>query len=89
MVGHFKVPFGREQLISSTDIDFAFRTLASEHDPAGAGNRRDGARPLPAARLTYEVGVFDGDGDNGRLQEAQFQRDDTTRQASATPSRLA
>lgn len=77
-VGRFKVPFGREQLISSTEIDFAFRSLASTTIPPARewgvmfhGRRRQ-------STLTYEIGIFDGDGDNGRLEEAQFQRDDPT-----------
>jgi len=73
-VGRFKVPFGREELISSTDIDFAFRALVSSTIPPA---RETGVMlhgRFLRRGITYELGVFDGDGDNGRLQEAQFPR---------------
>jgi phosphate-selective porin OprO/OprP len=77
MAGRFKVPFGREELISSTDIDFAFRTLVSSIIPPA----RDVGVMVHGRFLqrgfTYEVGVFEKDGDNGRLEEAQFARPDT------------
>jgi phosphate-selective porin OprO and OprP len=73
-VGRFKVPFGREQLIGITDVDFAFRTLASSTIPPA----RDKGVKLHGRFLrrgfTYEVGVFNTDGDNGRLEESQFVR---------------
>lgn len=70
--GRFKVPFGYEELTSISDIDFAFRTLASTTIPPA----RDKGVMLHGRFLqrgfTYQVGVFDDDGDNGRLQEEQF-----------------
>jgi len=70
--GRFKVPFGHEELIGIADVDFAFRTLASTTIPPA----RDRGVMLHGRFLqrgfTYQVGVFDGDGDNGRLQEEQF-----------------
>ena len=71
-VGRFKVPFGREELISITDLDFAFRTLGVDALSRRRATRRHGARPFLRRGFTYEVGVFDDDGDNGRLQEPQF-----------------
>ena len=70
--GRFKVPFGHEELIGITDVDFAFRSLTSTTIPPA----RDTGVMLHGRFLqrgfTYQVGVFDDDGDNGRLQEAQF-----------------
>ena len=81
MGGRFKVPFGREQLIGSTDIDFAFRALVSSTIPPA----RDTGGMIHGRFLqrgfTYEVGVFDDDGDNGRLEEAQFSRPNTKPEA--------
>jgi phosphate-selective porin len=74
MVGRFKVPFGREQLIGIMDVDFAFRSLVSTTIPPA----RDKGVMVHGRYLrrgfTYEVGVFHADGDNGRLEEAQFRR---------------
>jgi phosphate-selective porin OprO/OprP len=77
MAGQFKVPFGREQLVGSTDIDFAYRALVSSIIPPA----RDVGVMVHGRFLqrgfTYEVGVFDDDGHNGRLEEAQFTLPDT------------
>jgi phosphate-selective porin len=75
IAGRFKVPFGREQSISSTEIDFAFRTLASSIIPPARENGVMAHGRFLRRGFTYEVGVFDGDGDNGRLEEAQFARE--------------
>jgi phosphate-selective porin OprO and OprP len=72
--GRFKVPFGREQLVGITDVDFAFRTLVSTTIPPARDKGVMGHGRFFRRGLTYQVGVFDGDGDNGRLEEAQFQR---------------
>jgi len=71
-VGRFKVPFGREELISITDVDFAFRTLVSTTIPPARDKGVMVHGRVLRRGLTYEVGVFDDDGDNGRLQEPQF-----------------
>lgn len=70
--GRFKAPFGREELISFSDIDFAYRALVSTTiPPARDKGVMVGGRFLRRG-LTYEFGIFDDDGDNGRLQEPQF-----------------
>jgi phosphate-selective porin OprO/OprP len=70
--GRFKVPFGRETLTSVTDIDFAFRALASSViTPARDRGVMAHGRFLRRG-FTYEVGVFDDDGDNGELVAEQF-----------------
>lgn len=71
-VGRFKVPFGLEQNTGKSSTDFAFRSLASStiapaRDRGVLANGRFFGRGI-----TYELGVFEHDGDNGRLREAQF-----------------
>jgi phosphate-selective porin OprO and OprP len=74
MAGKFKVPFGREQLTSSTDIDFAFRSLVSTTIPPARDRGVMVHGRFLQRGFTYEIGAFEGDGDNGRLEEAQFTR---------------
>lgn len=70
--GRFKVPFGREQLISISDLDFAFRSLASSIIPPARDTGVMVQGRFLRRGFTYEFGVFDDDGDNGVLQEPQF-----------------
>ncbi|MFN2446624.1 MAG: OprO/OprP family phosphate-selective porin [Vicinamibacterales bacterium] len=73
--GRFKMPFGLEQLTGSTATDFAYRTLAASTIASG---RDEGVMVHGRFRwrgLAYSVGVFDDDGDNGRLRELQFTGD--------------
>jgi phosphate-selective porin len=71
-VGRFKMPFGREQLVSVTSVDFAERSLASNTiAPARDKGVMAHGRFLQRG-ITYEVGVFDDDGDNGQLEEERF-----------------
>jgi phosphate-selective porin OprO/OprP len=71
-VGRFKMPFGLEQNTGKSSTDFAYRTLASNtitpaRDTGVLANGRFFGRGL-----TYELGVFQHDGDNGKLKEPQF-----------------
>jgi phosphate-selective porin OprO/OprP len=70
--GRFKVPFGREELISISDLEFAFRTLASSIIPPARDTGAMVHGRFLQRGFTYEFGVFDDDGDNGVLQEPQF-----------------
>jgi phosphate-selective porin OprO/OprP len=70
--GRFKVPFGREELIGITDVDFAYRTLASTTIPPARDTGVMAHGRFLQRGITYQVGVFNADGDNGRLQEPQF-----------------
>jgi len=70
--GRFKVPFGHEELISISDNDFAFRSLASTTIPPARDTGAMVHGRFLQRGFTYQVGVFDDDGDNGRLQEEQF-----------------
>jgi phosphate-selective porin OprO/OprP len=70
--GRFKMPFGLEQNTGATDVDFAYRSLASS---TIAPARDRGAMvygELSGNDFTYEFGMFDDDGDNGELKEPQF-----------------
>jgi phosphate-selective porin OprO/OprP len=70
--GRFKVPFGREQNVSTADVDFGYRALVSETiAPARDKGVMVNGRFLQRG-ITYELGVFDDDGDQGRLREPQF-----------------
>jgi phosphate-selective porin OprO/OprP len=75
--GRFKVPFGREELISSTDIDFAHRALVSSIIPPARDKGVMVHGRFLQRGFTYQAGMFQGDGDNGRLEEAQFARPNT------------
>jgi phosphate-selective porin OprO/OprP len=70
--GRFKVPFGREELVSISDVDFAFRSLVSTTIPPARDRGVMAHGRFLQRGITYEVGVYDDDGDNGRLQEPQF-----------------
>jgi phosphate-selective porin OprO/OprP len=70
--GRFKVPFGREQLVSSSDVDFAERALVSNTIPPARDRGVMIAGRFLQRGVTYEFGVFEDDGDNGVLQEPQF-----------------
>ena len=70
--GRFKVPFGHEELISFSDVDFAYRALVSTTVPPARDTGVMVSGRFFRRGLTYEAGVFDDDGDNGRLQEPQF-----------------
>ncbi len=64
--GRFKIPFGMDQLTSVTENDFVYRSQG--------GNFLSPARDLGVSahgrffgrKLTYDVGVFEQDGDNSR-----------------------
>ncbi len=69
--GKFKVPFGLEETTGTTELNFIFRTLASDtiapaRDVGGMVHGR--IRRV----LTYEVGAFREDGENARLTEPVF-----------------
>jgi phosphate-selective porin OprO/OprP len=70
--GRYKLPFGLEQNLGRTEIDFVYRSLASRQlTPA----RDKGVTAYGRAfgrGLTYELGIFNTDGDIGKLTEPQF-----------------
>ena len=70
--GRFKVPFGLEQNTGSTDLDFAYRSLASSTIAPSRDNGGMASGRFHGRDFTYAVGVFHKDGDNAELKEAQF-----------------
>ena len=71
-VGRFKMPFGLEQNTSVSDLDFAYRSLASTKLAPGRDRGVMAYGELFDGSLVYEAGVFDDDGDNGELEEPRF-----------------
>ncbi len=70
--GRFKIPFGLEQNLGRTEIDFIYRARASTQlTPARDRGVMLYGRVFGRG-LTYEVGLFDSDGDIGKLSEPQF-----------------
>ena len=70
--GRYKIPFGFEQNLGRTEIDFIYRARASTQlTPARDKGVTVHGRAFGRG-LTYEVGVFDTDGDIGKLGEPQF-----------------
>jgi len=64
--GHFKLPFGLDQLTSPTRLDFVYRSRIGQDLTPGrdAGVSLHGR--LIGRRLGYELGAFSHDGDNAR-----------------------
>jgi phosphate-selective porin OprO/OprP len=70
--GRFKIPFGFEQNLGRTEIDFVYRSrISAELTPARDKGVATYGRFFGRG-LTYEVGVFNTDGDIGKLKEPQF-----------------
>jgi len=66
-VGRWKVPFGRQQLNSSSALQFVFRSIVD--DEFGLGRDRGVALMGglgPKYNFSYSGGVFNGDGKNGK-----------------------
>ena len=77
--GRFKMPFGFEQNLSRTDLDFIYRSrISTQLTPARDRGVTVYGRALDRG-LTYEVGYFDSDGDIGKLEEPQFDTGEETR----------
>jgi phosphate-selective porin OprO/OprP len=75
--GRFKVPFGLEELTGTTDLDFATRALVSTTIPPARDRGAMVHGRFLKRGFTYQAGVFNGDGDNGRLEETQFATDNS------------
>ena len=70
--GRFKMPFGFEQNLSRTDLDFVYRSrISTQLTPARDRGVVVYGRGLDRG-LSYEFGVFNTDGDIGKLEEPQF-----------------
>lgn len=86
--GRYKVPFGFEQNLGRTDLDFAYRArISTQLTPAR--DRGVMAHGQAAGRaLEYQVGVFNSDGDIGKLEEPQFPTNDAARLGPTAAVRL-
>jgi len=68
--GQFKMPFGHDALKGGANLDFVYRSLIGRQIAPG----RDlgiMAHGRLKRRLTYQAGVFQGDGDNGRTSQTR------------------
>jgi phosphate-selective porin len=69
-VGKFKVPFSLDQLTSTSDLDFPYRSLGSSYlAPARDVGVMVSGRFFDE-KLTYSAGMFRHDGDNARSRNA-------------------
>lgn len=69
-VGRYKIPFGLEQNLGRTEIDFVYRArLSTELTPARDTGVTVHGR-LFGRGLTYETGIFHTDGDIGKLPQS-------------------
>jgi phosphate-selective porin OprO and OprP len=73
--GQFKLPFGREELTSEANLDFAYRSLAARvlspgRDPGVMAHGR-----LLARALEYQVGYFTRDGSNAWTSQTEGGQD--------------
>lgn len=73
--GRFKMPFGLEQNIGVSDLDFAYRARGSAKIAPARDRGVMAYGELLSGSLHYEAGIFDDDGDNGEFDEEQFVQD--------------
>jgi phosphate-selective porin OprO and OprP len=70
--GRFKIPFGFEQNLGRTELDFVYRARASTQLTPARDKGVTVSGRVFGRGLTYEAGVFNTDGDIGKLEEPQF-----------------
>lgn len=86
--GRFKMPFGFEQNLGRTDIDFIYRSrISTQLTPARDKGVNLYGRVFGRG-LTYDVGWFDTDGDLGKLEEPQFPTGGSDRQGPTYAARV-
>src|SRR5262245_7117468 len=83
--GQFKLPFGREELTSEANLDFAYRSLAARvlspgRDPGVMVHGR-----LFARALEYQAGYFTRDGSNARTSQTAGGQDAFAARLVAAP----
>jgi phosphate-selective porin OprO/OprP len=76
--GHFKIPFGLEQLIGIMDLDLAYRSAASSYLTPGRDTGVSAHGRLLDKAVRYEAGLFRDGGDNVRGSERADSRRATT-----------
>ena len=87
--GRFKMPFGFEQNLGRTDLDFVYRSrISTQLTPARDKGVMVYGRGLNRS-MTYEFGVFNTDGDIGKLDEPQFDTGEDQRLGPTYAGRLS
>jgi phosphate-selective porin OprO and OprP len=84
--GHFKLPFGYEEMTGETDLDFIYRSLSSRVLAPGrdTGVGIDGRLRAPR-RIGYAVGFFTRDGSNARTSQTEGGRDALAGRVTISP----
>jgi phosphate-selective porin OprO/OprP len=84
--GHFKLPFGYEEITGETDLDFIYRSLASRVLAPGrdTGVAVDGRLRGPR-RIGYAVGFFTRDGGNARTSQTEGGHDAVAGRVTISP----
>jgi phosphate-selective porin OprO and OprP len=77
-VGKFKMPFSLDENTSSTNLDFAYRSMAASTLAPGRDRGVMAHGRLGGRRLGYEAGVFLHDGDNALANDPDEVRGDRT-----------
>ena len=67
-VGKFKLPFGLEENVSATNLDFASRSLMSRALTPGRDIGWMVHGRFASRILRYELGIFEHDGSNAKVQ---------------------
>ena len=70
-LGQFKVPFNREELTSSSELQLVDRSIVNEEFKWGR-DRGVAAYGLLANMITYGFGVYNGDGRNGTSKDSNL-----------------
>ena len=83
--GHFKLPFGYEELTGETDLDFVYRSLAARVLSPGRDVGIMTYGRLSDRRVEYQIGYFTRDGDNGRTSQTEGGRDAFASRVVLTP----
>jgi len=76
--GHFKIPFGLDQLASAMDLDFNYRSLAGAYLAPGRDTGVMALGRLIKGVVKYEAGVFRQGGANVRSSERAGAQSDRT-----------
>lgn len=87
--GHFKIPFGADQLTSAVDVPFAQRALISDNLAPGRDTGVMLHGKVWRKRLAYRVGYFTKDGRQSRSRTSTGGRDASSARIVAAPFRAA
>ena len=69
--GQFKMPFGHDALKGGNNLDFVYRSLIGRTIAPGRDLGVMAHGRFRKTRLTYQAGLFHGDGDNGRTSQTR------------------